>query len=165
MDGPNPALGLIESYRTPTLRYLPKYIDSWPCSVRSRSLGNRNDADGTYFFAKPQHSRRACAALAAGDAVGRVLYLHQARRRNYPTDHVDRGAHLDCGIAAACDHAGARAAAAEGCRGLAALFVSGLPQQRAPVDADSLLRQLARRGPSDYSQFNIAHLHVFLCVR
>ena len=70
--------------------------------------------------------------------MGRIIYVHQARRCDDSADHVDRGAHLDRGIVAAGDPAGARAADAGRCRDLAALPVSGLSQQRNPLDADRL---------------------------
>ncbi len=73
------------------------------------------------------------------DALGRLLHLHQDRRRDDPAADVHRGADPDRRWAALLAVIrGARAETADGSRDMEALPVPGRAQQRHPVHADRL---------------------------
>ena len=104
--------------------------------------------------------RRARAAAAARDAVGRVVHVHQGRRRDDPAGDVHRGAHDDRGASCCWPSCAIAASRCRRIRALAPLPVPGVPQQRVPVHADRVGRADGGRGPRDDPQFVGADLHV-----
>jgi hypothetical protein len=75
--------------------------------------GAQHDGDEQDRPAASEPRDRAGAAVAARGTEGRVVHLHQARRRQHSAGHPDRLADLDRGPVAAGDHAMARGTAAE----------------------------------------------------
>ena len=56
--------------------------------------GGQHDRHEPTGCAAAEHGHRARAAVAARDAVGRVVHVHQARRGDDSADNPDRGAHV-----------------------------------------------------------------------
>src|SRR5437763_2110209 len=111
--------------------------------------------------AAAEFSRRTRAFAATRHAVGCFLHVYKDWRVHHSTDHLDRGTDGNCWRNPIGGHVFAPCAVSEGCRELAALFVSSLSQQRDPMDTAGVWREDGGSRISHHSQFHLTYLGGF----